>query len=154
MIFSLCGLCLENLPVGALRRTTIDAARAKALVQEAAAADRLIGVAEFGAAPDPQEEKRFDQILDVLKTVHDIDLDRKVFFSSIDDEEDLASGPVWFANALTLHRASSEQPILVVTYYLTPGQDDFLDMDVSPDSLTFDLVEVVREVSQGVGDPT
>ena len=153
MIFSLCGLCLENLPVGALRRTTIDAARAKAMVQEAAAADRLIGIAEFGAAPDPQEEKRFGQLLDVLKTVHDIDLDRKVFFSALDDEEDPASGLVWFANALTLYQASPEQPILVMTYYLTPGQDDFFDMDISPDSLTFDLVEVVGELSQGVDDP-
>jgi transposase len=60
-----------------------------------------------------------------------------------DPEGDPADAPFYYANPLQLYRADADRPILVVSYYLTAGQDDFLDMDVSPDSLTFDLVEVV-----------
>jgi hypothetical protein len=35
--------------------------------------------------------------------------------------------------------------ILVVGYVFTLGRKDFLDMDVVPDRLTFDLIEVAGE---------
>ena len=147
MILSLSGLCLENLPAGMLRRTTLDGARARRLIGEAAAAGRLVGIFEFGATPDPKPRKRFRQLLDALRTVHDIELDAKVFCTEApaDPEGDPAGGPSYYANPLQLYRADADRPILVVSYFLTAGQDDFLDMDVSPDSLTFDLVEVVAD---------
>ena len=51
MILSFSGLCLENLPAGALRRITIDADRACDLVRAAAEADRLVGIFEFDPVP-------------------------------------------------------------------------------------------------------
>ena len=146
MILSLSGLCLENLPTGLLRRASIDAARARSLIEEAAAADRLIGVFEFGPVPDPKAEKTFRQLLDALRSVHGVDLDPKIFHSEVsEDPDDPLDGPSYFANPLQIFRADAGRPILVVGYVLTPGRDDFFDMDVVPDRLTFDLVEVVSE---------
>lgn len=146
MILSLSGLCLENLPIGLLRRTSIDGARARSLIEDAADADRLIGVFEFGASPDPKPKKRFRQLLDALRNVHGIKLDPKVFHSEAPEDPDEPSDePSYFANPLQIFRASADRPILVVGYVLTPGRKDFLDMDVVPDRLTFDLTEVVAE---------
>ena len=146
MILSLSGLCLENLPEGLLRRTTIDGARARSLIEEAAAADRVIGVYEFEPVPDPKAEKHFGQLLDALRDVHGIGLDPKVFYSEVaEDPDNPASGPSGYANPLQIFRADPDQPILVVDYVFTPGQNDFLDMDVDPERLTFDLIEVVSD---------
>jgi hypothetical protein len=154
MILSLSGLCLENLPAGMLRRTTLDGARARGLIEEAAAAGRLIGIFEFGATPDSKPRKRFHQLLDALRTVHGIELDPKAFCSEApaDPADDPADGPSYYANPLQLYRADADRPMLVVSYYLTAGQDDFLDMDVSPDSLTFDLVEAIPAADTGLTD--
>lgn len=144
MILSLSGLCLENLPTGLLRRTSMDGAQARSLIEAAAAADRLIGVYEFGPVPDPKTEKTFGQLLDALRSIHGIELDPKVFYSdAADDPGDPSDGPSYFANPLQIFRADADRPILVVGYVFTPGREDFLDMDVVPDRLTFDLIEVV-----------
>ena len=149
MILSLSGLCLENLPTGLLRRTSIDGAQARSLIEAAAAADRLIGVFEFGASPDPRPKKRFRQLLDALRSVHGIELDPKFFYSEVaddpDDPDDPSGGPSYFANPLQIFQADADRPILMVGYVFTPGRKDFLEMDVVPDRLTFDLIEVVGE---------
>ena len=146
MILSLSGLCLENLPVGVLRRTTIDADRARDLIRAAVEADRLVGIFDLGAAPDPQAEKRFGQLLSALEDVHGIALDRRVFFTAAaPDPKGPDAGPVHYANPLQLHRVTSERPLVVVGHVFTPGRERFLDMDVVPDRLTFDLIEAVAE---------
>lgn len=146
MILSLSGLCLENLPTGLLRRRSIDGNRARHLIADAAVANRLIGVFEFGSVPDPAAEKRFGQILDALRSVHGIEPDRRVFFSVVaDDPDDPSEGSSYYANPIQIFRADAERPILVVSYVLTPGRDNFLDMDVNPDRLAFDLIEVVSK---------
>lgn len=146
MILSLSGLCLENLPTGLLRRTSIDGARARSLIEEAAAEDRLIGVYEFGPVPDPKAEKHFGQLLGALRSVLGIELDPKAFYSEVaEDPDDPSGGPSYFANPLQVFRADENRPILVVSYVFTPGREDFLDMDVVPDRLTFDLIEVAGE---------
>lgn len=144
MILSLSGLCLENLPTGALRRTTINADRARDLIRAAAEANELVGIFEFGAVPDPKREKHFDQILAALADIHGIALDRRVFFTEHEpDSEELEAGPAYFANPLQLYRAAPGRPLLVVGYVFTPGRERFLDMDVAPDRLSFDLIEAV-----------
>jgi hypothetical protein len=146
MILSLSGICLENLPTGLLRRTSIDGARAQSLIEATAAADRLIGVFEFGPVPDPKAEKTFGQLLDALRGAHGIELDPKAFYSEVaDDPDDPSGGPSYFANPLQVFRADADRPILVVDYVFTPGREDFLDMDVVSDRLTFDLIEVAGE---------
>ena len=146
MILSLSGICLENLPTALLRRTSIDGARARSLIEEAAAADRLIGVYEFGPVPDPKAEKHFGQLLDALRSAHGIEFDPKVFYSEVaEGPDDTSGGPSHFANPLQIFRADADRPILVVDYVFTPGREDFLDMDVVPDRLTFDLIEVAAE---------
>jgi hypothetical protein len=112
MILSLSGICLENLPTGLLRRTSIDGARARSLIEEAAAADRLIGVYEFGPVPDPKAEKTFGQLLDALRSIHGIELDPKVFYSdAADDPGDPSDEPSYFANPLQIFRANADRPI-------------------------------------------
>lgn len=146
MILSLSGLCLENLPTGLQRRRSIDGNRARHLIADAAVANRLIGVFEFGSVPDPAAEKRFGQILDALRSVHGIEPDRLVFFSVVaDDSDDPSEGSSYYANPIQIFRADAERPILVVSYVLTPGRDNFLDMDVNPDRLAFDQIEVVSK---------
>lgn len=146
MILSLSGLCLENLSVGLLRRTSIDGVQARRMIEDADVADRLIGVFEFGAVPDPAAEKRFGQLFDALRSTHGIELDRRAFFSAVaEDPDDPSDGPSYFANPIQIFRANTERPILVVSYVLTPGKDDFLDMNVDPDRLAFDLIEVVSQ---------
>jgi hypothetical protein len=62
-----------------------------------------------------------------------------------DDPDDPSGGPSHFANPLQVFRANADRPILVVGYVFTPGREDFLDMDVVPDGLSFDLIEVAAE---------
>lgn len=146
MILSLSGLCLENLPEGLLRRTTIDGARARSLIKEAAAADRLIGIFEFGPTPDPRDRKTFHQLLAALHDVHDIELGWKDFHSEIKpDDEGLEGEVMGYPNPLQIFRADEGRPILVVGYVFSPGEGDLLDMDVATDRLTFDLIEVVSD---------
>jgi hypothetical protein len=146
MILSLSGICLENLPTGLLRHTSMDGARARSLFEAPTAVDRMIGVFEFGPVPDPKAEKRFGQLLDALRSVHGIEVDPKMFYSEVaNDPDDPSDGSSYFANQLRIFRADANQPILVVGYVLTRGREDFLDMDVVPDRLTFDLIEVAGE---------
>jgi hypothetical protein len=148
MILSLSGICLENLPTGLLRRTSIDGVRARALIEAAAAKDWLIGVYEFGPVPDPKAEKHFRQLLAALRSAHGIELDPKVFYSEVaDDPDETSDEPSYFANPLQIFRADADQPILVVDYVFTRGREGFLDMDVVPDRLTFDLIEIVGEAN-------
>ncbi|MGR3433812.1 MAG: hypothetical protein ACU0CO_02800 [Shimia sp.] len=153
MILSLSGLCLENLPAGPLRRTTVGADRARDLIQAAAEADRLVGIFEFGAVPDPAREKHFDQLLAALADVHGITFDRRVFFTKDDlDPEEQEARPAHYANPLQLYRIAPDRPLLVVSYVFTPGLERFLDMDVASDRLSFDLVEVVPAAEPGQTD--
>ena len=145
-VLSLSGLCLENLPAGALRRIAIDADRARDLVRAAAGADRLVGIFEFDPVSDATAQKHFDQLLAALADVHGIVLDRRIFFTRDEpDPEDPNGGPAFYANPLQLYRATPECPLLVVTYVFTPGRERFLDMDVVPDRLDFDLIEAVTD---------
>lgn len=150
MILSLSDLCLENLPIGALSRMTIDADRARDLIRAASEVDRLVGVFEFGPVPDPAAEKHFDQLLAALQDVHGIALDRRVFFTEDEPESKKPEGgSSYYANPLQLYRIAPERPLLVVSYVFTPGRERFLDMDVASDRLGFDLVEAVPEADIG-----
>lgn len=150
MILSLAGICLENLPAGLLRRTSINGTRARSLIEDAAATDRLIGVFEFGPVPKPEPKKHFGQLFDALRHVHGIDLDPNVFRSTVAEDPDGPSdGPLYYANPLQIFQADADQPILVVSYAFTPGPEDaYFDMDIASDQLTFDLIEVLRETDR------
>lgn len=146
MILSLSGLCLDNLPVGLVRRTTINGAGAKALVDPALAAGSLIGVYEFGPVPNERKDRTFAQIVAALRSVHGIEIDTDIFFSVIDDETDedrQSVGPMRFGNPPNIYNASVARPILIVTYFFANSGRGLLDMDVSEDSLRFDLIEVM-----------
>ena len=81
-----------------------------------------------------------------MEDVHGIVLERHVFFTVAKaDYEDPDVEPARYANPLQLYRVTPERPFLVVSHVFTPGRERFFDMDVVPDRLSFDLIEVVTD---------
>jgi len=139
-------ISLDNLPEGTFRRRQMTPEAAKLCIEEARAADALLGLTDGDLlAPYGKDKRdRHEELCGVLRTEFGIELSLRDFCSKETD----ADGDIYFINPLTCAKVTENSPLMVVTCCYSPPTfelegEEKLVFAIEPSSLEFHIIESV-----------